>query len=565
MTRPLLAVENLSVAFGATTAVRSVSFTVAPGETVAIVGESGSGKSATALAVMRLVEREGGRIVSGRVTLADRGGTADLTRLDEAAMTTVRGARVAMVFQEPMTALNPVLTVGEQVMEPLRRHQGLAGAAARAAAVGALERVLIGDPERRLGQYPHELSGGMRQRVLIAMALACRPSLLIADEPTTALDVTTQAEILALLGRLRAELGMGLLFITHDMGVVAEIAERVVVMRRGEVVETAPTPCLFAAPAAPYARVLIAAAPRLGEGSPPPLPATRPVLEVERLTVSFGAGGWPRRGVPVAAVRDASFTVGRGETLGIVGESGSGKSTLVRAALRLVAAEAGAIRFLGADVGTTPAALKPLRRGAQMIFQDPFASLNPRLPVWDQVTEPAAIHSLARGRQRRRELAADLLRRVSLPEDAVDRYPHQFSGGQRQRLCIARALSAEPALVVADESVSALDVSIARQVTELLADIQARTGLALIFISHDVAVVERMSHRIVVMRHGEIVETGATAELLRAPRHPYTRALIAAVPSPEAALRRRGEARGAAASRPEDGPPAAAVAPLAAG
>ena len=553
MTAPVLTVEDLCVAFGPLEAVRGIGFSLARGETLAIVGESGSGKSATALAIMRLVEREGGRIASGRVMLADADPPVNLTALPERAMTAIRGARVGMIFQEPMTALNPVLTIGEQVMEPLRRHQHLAERAARKAALDALGRVQLSEPESRMRQYPHELSGGMRQRVLIAIALACKPAVLIADEPTTALDVTTQAEILALIASLKAEIGMGLVFITHDMGVVAEIADRVLVMKDGAVVEARETDRLFAEPRAPYARALIAAAPRLGEGAPPPPKDPSSVLEVEALSVTFGAkrGLLGRNGEGFTAVRNAAITVGRGETLGIVGESGSGKSTLARAALRLVPAEALAIRFRGADITTARGtALTPLRRGAQMVFQDPFASLNPRLPIWDQVTEPADIHATVRGRRARRELAASLVERVHLPADAIDRYPHEFSGGQRQRLCIARALSVEPALIVADEAVSALDVSIARQITDLLLDLQARTGLALLFISHDIAVVERMSHRIAVMRAGTIVETGPTAGVLAAPQHPYTRSLLAAIPVPDPRRRKDRRAQPALAVAP---------------
>jgi len=535
VTQGLLSVDDLRVRFGDLEAVRGVSFTVDRGETLAIVGESGSGKSATALAVMRLVEREGGRIAGGRVMLTDRATPQDLTRLDDRAMTAVRGRRIAMIFQEPMTALNPVLTIGEQVVEPLRRHQGFARREAWDAAVAALEKVRMDDPEACMRRYPHELSGGMRQRVLIAIALACRPSLLIADEPTTALDVTTQAEILELIGKLTAEIDMGLLFITHDMGVVAEIADRVAVMKNGEIVELRDTRGLFTAPRAPYSRGLIAATPRRGEGGPPPVRDPASVLEVEDLSVTFrtGRGLMGRGSADFTAVRHASMRVGRGETLGIVGESGSGKSTLARAALRLIPAEARAVRFLGHDIADARGSgLTSLRRGAQMVFQDPFASLNPRLCIWDQITEPADIHGRARGRRARRALAADLVERVELPADAIDRYPHQFSGGQRQRLCIARALSVEPALIIADEAVSALDVSIARQITDLLRALQERTGLALVFISHDIAVVERMSHRIAVMRQGEIVESGPTRDVLDHPNHSYTRTLLSAVPEP---------------------------------
>ena len=540
---PALSVQDLSLSFGAHPAVKGLSFTIGRGETVALVGESGSGKSATALAILRLIEREGGRIMGGRIVLHGAP-DIDLTAAPPAVLRAVRGNRVAMIFQEPMTALNPVMRLGEQVAEVLRLHRGLSGAEARAEAIAAFARVRIPDPERRADQYPHELSGGLRQRVMIAMALACRPDLLIADEPTTALDVTTQAEILRLIRDLQAETGMSLLFITHDMGVVAEIADRIVVLRQGEKVEEGPAATLFARPAAEYTRVLVAASPRLGSGSPQaPAPAA-PVLEVRDLAVRFAVGGaiLPGQGRDYHAVNGVSLTVGRGETLGLVGESGCGKSTLARAVLRLIEPAEGEVLLQGQPIlGLPPGALRALRAQAQMVFQDPFASLNPRMAVRDLITEPARIAGRIRP-QDTRDLAMDLLGKVGLEPGAADRYPHQFSGGQRQRLCIARALSVQPALIVADEPVSALDVSVARQVTDLMADLQAREGLAFLFISHDMAVVERVSHRIAVMQAGRIVETGPSAQVLANPAHPYTRRLLAAVPVPDPARRHRTRA-----------------------
>ena len=540
MTRsPLLSVENLRLDFGSFNAVRDLSFDITRGETVALVGESGSGKSATALALLRLIEREGGRIAGGRVALH---GTPALefSALSDRQMQAVRGNRVSMVFQEPMTALNPVMPLGDQVAEVLRLHQGLDAAAARAAARAAFERVKIPESARRLDQFPHELSGGLRQRVMIAMALACRPDLLIADEPTTALDVTTQAEILALIRQLQDEIGMAVLFITHDMGVVANIADRVVVLKQGDKVEEGPVADLFTRPRAAYTQQLMAATPKLGSGAPKPLlRPDAPVLEVENLAVRFPMrrGLRPAAHLDYHAVNGVSLSIAPGETLGLVGESGCGKSTLARAVLRLVAPSGGRIRLAGQDVTDLDSAeMRPLRQRAQMVFQDPFASLNPRLPVRDLITEPAQIHARL-SRRDRRALAGELLARVGLEPEAADRFPHQFSGGQRQRLCIARALSVRPALIVADEAVSALDVSVARQVTELMARLQAEEGVSFLFISHDIAVVERVSHRVAVMWGGQIVETGPTEAVLHNPQHPYTRRLLAAVPVPDPSRR----------------------------
>ena len=532
MTTPLLEVEDLHIQFGEHTAVKGLDFTLHRDETLALVGESGSGKSATALAILRLIEREGGTITRGRIRLFDAPTALDLTRLSQRQMQKIRGRLVSMVFQEPMTALNPTMPLGRQLTEVLERHTTLTRRELNRQAIAALERVQVPRATERMGQYPHELSGGQRQRVMIAMALAAGPRLLIADEPSTALDVTTQAEILALLRQLQADTGMGVLFITHDLGVVAQLADRVVVLKDGRQVESASTQALFSAPQAPYSRQLLNAAPRLGGGSPPAPPATTPLLEVSDLVTAYPG----RRAHPFAArqriqaVQGVSLQIGRGETLGLVGESGCGKSSLARSILRLAPIEAGSIRLEGQEISRQHGRqLLAMRRRVQMIFQDPFASLNPRLPAWNLVTEPALIHGQVTSRQRR-DLAASLLAEVALGSEHLERYPHQFSGGQRQRLCIARALSVRPSLIIADEPVSALDVSIARQVTELLQDLQQRHGLALLFITHDMAVVERISHRLAVMLGGRIIETGPTAEVLNSPQQAYTRKLIKAVP-----------------------------------
>ncbi len=536
---PLLSVRTLKVAFGATEAVRELSFDVPSGGTLALVGESGSGKSATALSILRLIEREGGRIAGGTITLHEDHGPVDITALDERQLRALRGNRISMIFQEPMTSLNPVLTVGNQVAEVFIRHRGMNNGQALAAARDALDSVRMPDPQRRLSQYPHELSGGLRQRVMIAMALACRPRLLIADEPTTALDVTTQAEILNLIRELQVEIGMAVLFITHDMGVVAEIADRVVVLRDGRKVEEGSVAEVFRAPKHAYSQQLMAATPKLGSGSPDAPRNTAKLLEVRDLTTRFTVrGGFLEGRRSVDAIRGVSLGLGRAETLGLVGESGCGKSTLARSILRLIEPASGGILLDGQDVmRANRVEMRALRRHAQMVFQDPYASLNPRLPVHDLVTEPARIHGVVTARDQR-DLAAELLRSVGLEEDVVDRYPHQFSGGQRQRLCIARALSVKPKLIVADEPVSALDVSIARQVTDLMLELQEREGISFLFISHDIAVIERVSHRIAVMHRGEIVETGPSQAVLRDPRHPYTRRLLASVPRADPSHRR---------------------------
>ena len=562
--RPLLSVENLSVVFrsrgSSVAAVRHLSFDIDPGETLAIVGESGSGKSVTALSLMRLIEREGGVITSGSAVLRRRGEEpVDLLALADTEMPAIRGNAVSMIFQEPMTSLNPVLTIGEQIGEVLMFHRKMGRDESGRAAADLLDRVQMTDPKGRLEQYPHELSGGMRQRVMIAIALACEPLLLIADEPTTALDVTIQAGILDLLDRLREETGMAMIFITHDMGVVAEIADRVIVMRHGEQIEVGPTAQVLTAPRAGYTRALLEAVPRLGSGAPvyktvDPRPHSTPssparscdknetVLDVQDLVTRFPIRKGPFRWhvANVHAVEGVSLALKRGETLGLVGESGSGKSTIARSILKLVAPTSGRILLEGRDVvPLSPRAMRPLRREAQMVFQDPYASLNPRLNVNELVTEPLVIHEMLSAAERR-QAAAELLRRVGLSPDHLDRHPHQFSGGQRQRLCIARALACRPRLIIADEPVSALDVSVQAQVLDLMRELQSDLAIAYLFISHDLGVIEQMSHRIAVLDRGRIVETGPTNAVLADPGHAYTRALLASVPSIDGGRRKAG-------------------------
>jgi len=565
---PVLAVRNLSTAFRVdgvwNTVVKAISFEIAPHETVAIVGESGSGKSVTALSIMRLLPAANSR-VEGAVLLEGR----SLLDLPEEQMRSVRGNQISMIFQEPMTSLNPVLTLGFQISEALIYHRALDRGQAEAETLRILERVRIPSAKSRLHEYPHRLSGGMRQRVMIAMALACKPKLLIADEPTTALDVTIQAEILELIKQLQDEEGMAVAFITHDMGVVAEIADRTVVMLNGNAVEQAPTARLFASPQEPYTRALLAAVPRLGsmKGRPHPqrfpivdpvsgervaVPdiastaavAERPVLEVAHLVTRFDvhSGVFGRVSARVHAVEDVSFSVSAGETLALVGESGCGKSTTGRSILRLVEPNAGTVLFEGRDVRALDrTGLREARCRMQMIFQDPFASLNPRKTVGSAIAEPMVVHGLLDGAAAR-DRVSKLLRKVGLDPAMASRFPHEFSGGQRQRLCIARALALEPTLLVADEAVSALDVSIKAQVINLLMDLQAEMRLAYLFISHDIAVVERVSHRVAVMYLGEIVEIGPRAAIIENPQHPYTKRLMAAVPVPDASRRalRRG-------------------------
>ncbi len=548
---PVLAVEGLCVdartPHGPRRVVDGVSFALAPGETLCLAGESGSGKSLTALSVTRLLPAASLRQAGGRIRLDGR----DLAGLSEAAMRALRGGDVAMIFQEPMTSLNPVMTVGAQLVEAIEAHGDARGAAALARARAMLDAVRIADAGRRLGQYPHELSGGMRQRVMIGMALSCRPRVLIADEPTTALDATVQADILGLMRELQREFGAAILLITHDMGVVAEMADRVAVLRAGRVVEQGTTLDVFERPREAYTRDLLAAVPRLGAlrgtDAPPrvtpgrpsgPVPSSSgpaaPVLAVRDLSVTYGRrpGWFGRGGTPAPAVSGVGFELRPGRTLGLVGESGSGKSTVGKAVLGLVPFS-GEVRIDGVSIaGLSPHAMKPLRRRAQMIFQDPYASLDPRMSVGAAVAEPLAIHGIDRARDWPARVA-ELLRRVGLPPEHASRYPHELSGGQRQRVCIARALALEPAVIVADESVSALDVSVRARVLDLMLELQETTGVAYLFISHDMAVVERMSHDVAVMQGGRIIEAGPRRGVFEQPRHAYTQALLAAVPLPD--------------------------------
>ncbi|TWF56381.1 ABC transporter ATP-binding protein [Neorhizobium alkalisoli] len=565
---PVLSVKNLTTSFLVDgewkQVVRNVSFDVHPGETVAIVGESGSGKSVTSLSIMRLLSPASSRI-EGEVLLSGR----NLLSLPESEMRGVRGNDVSMIFQEPMTSLNPIFTIGRQISEVLTRHKGLSKQEARAETVRLLEKVRIPNASSRFDEYPHQFSGGMRQRVMIAMALASKPKLLIADEPTTALDVTIQGQILDLIKILQEEEGMSVLFITHDMGVVAEIADRTIVMYRGEQVETGPTEDIFHHGKHPYTRALLSAVPKLGSmqnhawptrfpvvdmatgeaAEPVEVAGTitggkTPVLAVKNLVTRFPirSGLLSRQTGAVHAVENVSFDLFQGETLSLVGESGCGKSTTGRSIMRLVEPTAGDIQLDGYDVRRLDqVSLRGMRKSVQMIFQDPFASLNPRMTVGTAIAEPFIKHKLGTAKQAK-EKTADLLEKVGLSADMAKRYPHEFSGGQRQRIAIARALSLDPKVIVADESVSALDVSIKAQVCNLLLDLQQNLNLAFLFISHDMAVVERVSHRVAVMYLGEIVEIGPRAAVFDNPQHPYTKKLMAAVPVPDPS--RRGIRRG---------------------
>lgn len=557
---PILEVEHLRVQFtsdsGTTTAVVDESFSIRPGETLALVGESGSGKSVTSLSVMRLVEHGGGKIVNGSIKLRCRDGrVVDLRHANKSELQHLRGSEVAMIFQEPMTSLNPVFTVGAQIAESLILHRGMDEKEALKEAVHLLELVRIPDAERISLRFPHQLSGGMRQRVMIAMALACKPQLLIADEPTTALDVTVQAQILALISELQKEIGMAVLFITHDMGVVAQIADRVAVMRYGEIVESGTAQAIFAHPQHPYTQALLSAVPRLGalkdiehpcffrlidpdngkvieppsDKLPPP---GETILEVKNLVKTFPVRTdfWGAPTYVVRACDHVSFDLRAGETLSIVGESGCGKSTTGRAVLRLLDVDSGEVLHRGKSLlRMTRHELQEERRNLQMIFQDPYASLDPRQTVGYSIAEPMMIHNYC-SKKEMYDRVALLLKRVGLSPDMANRYPHEFSGGQRQRICIARALSLKPQIIVADECVAALDVSIRAQVVNLMMELQEEMGLSYIFISHDMGVVERISHRVAVMYLGQIVEMGSRRAVLGNPLHPYTQKLLSAVP-----------------------------------
>ncbi|MEU5168783.1 ABC transporter ATP-binding protein [Streptomyces mutomycini] len=527
MTTPLVQVEDLTIDFGTVRAVDGLSFTLEAGAALGVVGESGSGKSASASALLGLHRGTGAR-VTGTVRVA---GT-DVGAADEAQLRALRGGKAAMVFQDPLSSLDPYYTVGDQIAEVYRVHNSVSRRAARARAVEVLDRVGIPDAARRARSRPHEFSGGMRQRALIAMALACEPRLIVADEPTTALDVTVQAQILDLLHDLRRETGMGLLLVTHDVGVAAESVDDILVMRHGRAVERGPVSEVLGAPSRPYTRELLASVPRLdggrvggpGPGAAPP--GAEPLLEAVGLRREFGRGA--RR---VTAVDGVSLTVRAGETLGIVGESGSGKTTLGRMLVRLEDPTAGRLRYGGREIGSLPEKdLRPFRRELQMVFQDPVASLNPRRSVGESVADPLRAAGET-DETRIRDRVSGLLERVGLDAGRYERYPHEFSGGQRQRIGIARVLAAEPKLIVCDEPVSALDVTTQAQVIALLAELQGELGIGLVFIAHDLAVVRQVSDRVAVMRQGRIVEQGAVDEVYGSPQDPYTQQLLAAVPT----------------------------------
>ena len=578
--RNVLEVQGLTVRFDTSersvVAVKDLGFHVRAGEVLAIVGESGSGKSVTSLSVMRLIEHGGGTIASGKISFTRRnGGKLDLAKAADSVMRTIRGGEISMIFQEPMTSLNPVFSVGTQVAEAVMLHQGLSHAEAEAEALRMLELVRIPEAKQILKRYPHQLSGGMRQRVMIAMALSCKPSLLIADEPTTALDVTIQAQILQLIRQLQEEMGMAVIFITHDMGVVAEVADRVLVMYHGEAVEEGTCEQIFHNPRHPYTQSLLAAVPRLGSmrgtDEPAPFPLLRitdpeaeqlgtadmdetpvdmpepvasvpsvsdgPVLSVDNLITRFDVetGFWGKVKRRVHAVEQVSFNLYPGETLGLVGESGCGKSTIGRSLIGLETPRSGSIVFNGQELTQVSGSqLQKLRRNIQYVFQDPYAALDPRLTVGFSIMEPLLIHKVC-SRQEAERRVGELLERVDLDPAMAVRYPHEFSGGQRQRVCIARALAMNPEIIIADESVSALDVR--AQIINLLLALQKEFRIAFLFISHDMAVIERVCHRVAVMYLGQIVELGSRRDVFENPLHPYTKRLMSAVPIPDPSRR----------------------------
>ncbi|MEM8859452.1 MAG: ABC transporter ATP-binding protein [Chloroflexota bacterium] len=547
--KPILQVKNLTVKFGSFTAVDDVSFDLHHGETLAIVGESGSGKSVTAMSIMRLVALGSrGRITNGEILLhQDDGSVIDLVKQPERVMRSIRGNHISMIFQEPLTSLNPVYTVGDQIMEAIILHQDASRADAQQRALDMLKRVRIPEAEKQLTKYPHELSGGMRQRVMIAMALSCGPAILIADEPTTALDVTIQAQILGLMRELQEETGTAVIMITHDMGVVAEISDRALVMNRGKLVESGDVFNIFDRPVEPYTQALLQAVPRLGSMAESAVPVRfqlvddaleampvekmpdyteKPLLEVTDLYKKFPLAG----GAKVHAVENVSLQIIPGETLAVVGESGCGKSTLANVIMKLHEPTAGSVKLNGVEIANlNRAEMRDHRQQMQMIFQDPFASLDPRRRVGDSVARPMRIHKMGTAAEIR-ERVTKLFKQVGLDESHQNLFPHQFSGGQRQRICIARALALNPKLLIADEAVSALDVSIQAQVINLMLDLQQDLGLSFLFISHDMAVVERISHRVAVMYLGQIVEIGPRQEIFANPSHSYTKKLLSAVP-----------------------------------
>ena len=563
---PILDVNRLKVNFqtktGKVTGVKDLSFSIFPGETVCLVGESGSGKSVSSLSIMRLVEFGGGKIDSGSIMFSSNSkAEKDLIDFNQKDMRGIRGNEIGMVFQEPMTALNPVFTIKRQLTEGLRIHKKMGKKEAQLEALNLLKSVRIPEPERRLNQYPHELSGGMRQRIVIAMALACKPRILIADEPTTALDVTIQAEILTLLNRLKQETGTSILFITHDMAVVAQIADRVVVMYNGEKVEEGTVNQIFNNPVKDYTKKLISSVPKLGamigKKYPEPLELSsndklktkrivgtkKPLLEVKNLVTRYPVmGGMFRKKIAnLHAVEDVSFTINEGQTFSLVGESGCGKTTIARTILRLEESVSGEVWIEGVDVlKQNKKELLKQRLNMQMVFQDPYGSLNPVMKLFDQVAEPLINYKINQGAELNK-MISELFDKVKLPRAFLNRYPHELSGGQRQRVAIARALALNPKLLILDEAVSALDVSVQASVINLLLDLQHELGLSYLFVSHDMAVVERVSHYVGVMYLGRMVEIGDRQTIFSNPTHPYTKALMKAVPIADPKKRFRGE------------------------
>jgi len=564
MAGTIIQVKNLSVDFrtddGVVKAVKNISFDIPRGKTVGLVGESGSGKSVTSLAIMRLIPNPPGKVTSGEILLNGE----DLLKVPEAKMRKIRGNKVSMIFQEPMTSLNPVFTVGDQICETLMLHQNLSKAAALAKAKDLLHQVGIPNPDERIASYPHEMSGGQRQRVMIAMAIACEPDLLIADEPTTALDVTIQKQILELLANLQKKYQMSILFITHDLGVIAEIADEVVVMYRGDIVEKGSAKQIFIKPEHPYTKGLMACRPSL-EKNPHRLPVVSDFMSPDGKEKSFNVESLKQQkktreisssqpillqvknvkkhfplkkgffgGVQtwVKAVDDVTLEVRKGRTLGLVGESGCGKTTLGRTILRLIEPTSGQIVYNGKDITSLDReAMRAMRRKMQIIFQDPYASLNPRMTIGSALMEPMIIHGLGANRAERLEMAGELMKKVGLDRNMLNRYPHEFSGGQRQRICIARALAVEPEFIVCDESVSALDVSIQAQILNLLLDLQDEMGLTYVFISHDLAVVKFISDEVAVMYNGKVVEMNDAVGIYENPQHDYTKKLLSAIPA----------------------------------
>ncbi|TPE46898.1 dipeptide ABC transporter ATP-binding protein [Amaricoccus solimangrovi] len=532
---PLVAVENLTVDFhsgaGSFRAVEGVSFHVDPGETLVILGESGSGKSVSSSAIMGLIDMPPGEIVTGRILYEGR----DITHLTEAERAAFNGSKIAMIFQDPLSHLNPVFTIGWQLAEVYTAHGKCDRAEARRRSVEVLRRVGIPDPETRIDWYPHQFSGGQRQRIMIGMAIALDPKVLIADEPTTALDVSVQGQVLELMRKLQREDGLAIIMITHDLEVAASMADRIVVMNQGNIVERGEARQVFARPRHAYTRRLMSALPDHDAKAERPESTAEPILEVRRLTKYYGlpAGAEPRPAMK-PAVGDVSFTLRKGQTIGIVGESGSGKSTIARMLLRLTPTTSGEVLFHGEDVlAMDRRRLLAYRRRAQMVFQDPYSSMNPRMSVFRIISEPWIIHPDILPKAKWRDRVAELLGLVGLRPEHADRHPHQFSGGQRQRIAIARALACDPELIVCDEAVSALDVSIQMQVIELLADLRERLGLSYIFITHDLPIVRDFADRVLVMKSGRLVEEQETEALFRRPREDYTRMLVNAAPKPK--------------------------------